>query len=60
MLDLNDPNDARMYVGEMIAAGFPILMEDQDYRSIPDDYALYLASRFFLGIFPSTLKGTPH
>lgn len=55
MLDLNDPRDARAYVGEMIAAGFPLLGDDEDYRCIADDHALYLAQRFFLQMPPVTV-----
>ena len=52
MLDLNDPRDARAYVGELIAAGFPMLGENEDYRYIPDEVALVLAYRFFVEMPP--------
>lgn len=60
MLDLNNPIDARIYIGEMIAAGFQVVADQEDYRYLPDDRALYIASRFFLQVIPPYLRGNPH
>lgn len=46
MLDLNDPRDARVYVGEMVAVGF-LHLDDEDFRYISDERALILANLFF-------------
>lgn len=55
MLDLNDPRDARAYVGEMVAVGL-LLLEDEDFRAISDERALALAKLFFTPAGAPTAK----
>lgn len=60
MLDLNNPDDARTYIGEMIRAGFPLLDYDEDHEELSDDKALRIAHRFFITAIPPLMRLEPH